>query len=332
MHQTSVRLLRLLSRLQSRPFWRGRELAARMEATGRTVRRDIERLRSLGYPVDASAGTAGGYQLAAGGNLPPLLLDDDEALAVSLGLRLATGGTVQGMEEAALRAFAKLEQGMPARLRTRVRNLHAAVLPLGPEGPGVPYDRLVALAQACRSLQRQQFDYIDQDGRASRREAEPHALVSTEARWSLLAWDLLRGDWRTFRVDRIAAAARRRTCPAAPCARRRRGRLRLAPSRCNPALRARIELHAPLARMRERIPPSVGHLSALDATRCVLETGAQRPDMLGYHLAMLGVDFTVIEPETLREHLRALARRLRRAGRGPEDALPAGAIRRRRLA
>ena len=208
MHQTSVRLLRLLSRLQSRPFWRGRELAARMEATGRTVRRDVERLRSLGYPVDASAGTAGGYQLAAGGNLPPLLLDDDEALAVSLGLRLATGGTVQGMEEAALRAFAKLEQGMPARLRTRVRNLHAAVLPLGPEGPGVPYDRLVALAQACRSLQRQQFDYIDQDGRASRREAEPHALVSTEARWSLLAWDLLRGDWRTFRVDRIAGLPR----------------------------------------------------------------------------------------------------------------------------
>ena len=333
MHQTSVRLLRLLSLLQSRPFWRGRELAARMEVTGRTVHRDIERLRSLGYPVDASAGTAGGYQLAAGGNLPPLLLEDDEALAVSLGLRLATGGTVQGMEESALRAFAKLEQVMPARLRTRVRNLHAAVLPLGPEGPGVPYDRLVALAQACRSLQRQQFDYIDQDGRASRREAEPHALVCTEARWYLLAWDLLRGDWRTFRVDRIAGLPRAgerflpRRVPGGDAAAFVSRAISVQPY----ALRARIELHAPLARMRERIPPSVGHLSALDGARCVLETGAQRPDMLGYHLAMLGVDFTVIEPEALREHLRGLARRLRRAGRGP-DALPVGAKRRTRRA
>lgn len=332
MLQTSARLLRLLSLLQSRPFWRGRELAARMEVTGRTVRRDIERLRSLGYPVDASAGTAGGYQLAAGGNLPPLLLEDDEALAVSLGLRLATGGTVQGMEEAALRAFAKLEQVMPARLRTRVRNLHAAVLPLGPDGPGVPYDRLVALAQACRSLQRQHFDYVDQDGRASRRGTEPHALVSTEARWYLLAWDLLRGDWRTFRVDRIAGMPRAgerflpRRVPGGDAAAFVSRAISVQPY----ALRARIELHAPLTRMRERIPPSVGHLSALDATRCVLETGAQRPDMLGYHLAMLGVDFTVIEPEELRRHLRGLARRLRRASLGSDDARRGGAERTRR--
>jgi predicted DNA-binding transcriptional regulator YafY len=232
---TSSRLLRLLSLLQSRPFWRGRELAARMDVTDRTVRRDIDRLRSLGYPVDASAGTAGGYQLAAGSNLPPLLLEDDEALAVSLGLRLATGGTVQGMEEAALRVFAKLEQVMPPRLRTRVRNLHAAVLPLGPDGPGVPHDRLVALAQACRSLHRLQFEYADQEGRTSVREIEPHALVSTEARWYLLAWDLVRDDWRTFRVDRIAGMPRagERFLPRKGPAGMRPGSCR-AQSRCSP--------------------------------------------------------------------------------------------------
>jgi len=326
MLDTSARLLRLLSLLQSRPFWRGRELAARMDVTGRTVRRDVERLRSLGYPVEASAGTAGGYMLAAGRNLPPLLLEDDEALAVSLGLRLATAGTVQGMEEAALRAFAKLEQVMPARLRTRVRNLHAAVLPLGPEGPGVPYDRLVALAQACRSLQRLHFDYADQEGRASVREIEPHALVSTEARWYLLAWDLSRGDWRTFRVDRIAGMPRAgerflpRKLPGGDPAAFVSRAISVQPY----ALKARIELRAPLARMRERIPPSVGHLSRLDEGRCILETGAQRPDVLGYHLALLGVDFVVLEPVALREHMRVLARRLRRAGAGPT---PAGAER-----
>ncbi|MGJ4729766.1 helix-turn-helix transcriptional regulator [Luteimonas sp. SDU101] len=317
MLDTSARLLRLLSLLQSRPFWRGRELAARMEVTDRTVRRDVDRLRSLGYPVAASAGTAGGYQLAAGNNLPPLLLEDDEALAVSLGLRLATGGTVQGMEEAALRAFAKLEQVMPSRLRTRVRNLHAAVLPLGPDGPGVPYDRLVALAQACRSLHRLRFDYADQEGRASVREIEPHALVSTEARWYLLAWDLVRGDWRTFRVDRISGSPHAgerflpRKVPGGDAAAFVSRAISVQPY----ALKARIELHAPLAHMRERIPASVGHLSALDERRCVLETGAQRPDVLGYHLALLGVDFVVLEPAGLREQLRVLARRLQRAGR-----------------
>ena len=304
-----------------------------MDVTERTVRRDIDRLRSLGYPVDASAGTAGGYQLAAGSNLPPLLLEDDEALAVSLGLRLATAGTVQGMEEAALRAFAKLEQVMPSRLRTRVRNLHAAVLPIGPDGPGVPYERLAALAQACRGLQRLRLDYADQEGRASVREIEPHALVSTEARWYLLAWDLVRDDWRTFRIDRIVGMPRPgerflpRKVPGGDAAAFVARAISVQPY----ALKARIVLHAPLARMRERIPPSVGQLSALDDASCVLETGAQRPDVLGFHLAMLGVDFSVLEPDGLRAHLRAMARRLRNAGRpAATAATPASGGRRDR--
>ncbi len=318
MIETSARLLRLLALLQSRPFWRGRELAGRMEVTERTVRRDVDRLRSLGYPVESSAGVAGGYQLAAGSNLPPLLLEDDEALAVSLGLRMATAGTVVGMEESALRALAKLEQVMPARLRTRVRNLHAAVLPLGPGGPAVPHARLVALANACRALQCLHFGYEDQEGRASSRMVEPHALVSTEARWYLLAWDLVRDDWRTFRVDRIAGMPRSegarflpRKVPGGDPAAFVSRAISIQPY----AVRARIELHAPLARMRERIPASAGRLTRLDEDRCELETGAQRPDMLAYHLAMLDVPFVVLEPVEFEDHLRALSARLGRAAR-----------------
>lgn len=318
MIETSSRLLRLLALLQSRPFWRGRELAERMDVTERTVCRDIDRLRSLGYPVESSAGTAGGYQLAAGSNLPPLLLEDDEALAVSLGLRMATAGTVVGMEEAALRALAKLEQVMPARLRTRVRNLHAAVVPLGPGGPGIPHALLVALANACRALQCLRFAYEDQQGRSSERDVEPHALVSTGSRWYLLAWDRGRGDWRTFRVDRIGGLPHApgdrflpRKVPGGDAA----AFVARAITTQGHALRARVELHAPLARMRRCIPPSAGRLTRLDDGRCLLETGAQRPDLLAYHLVMLDVPFVVLEPVELEEHMQALATRLSRAVR-----------------
>lgn len=312
---TSSRLLRLLALLQSRRFWRGEDLAARMEVTVRTVRRDVDRLRSLGYPVSSSAGPAGGYQLTAGSNLPPLLLEDDEALAVSLGLRLATAGSVAGMEESALRSLAKLEQVMPARLRTRVRNLHAAVQPIGATGPSVPYERLVALAGACRGLQRLGFRYEDQEGRASVREIEPHALVCTGSRWYLLAWDVVRGDWRTFRVDRIAGTPRAgdrflpRKVPGGDAAAFVSRAISVQPY----PVRARILLHAPLARMRERIPPSAGRLTQVDAASCELETGAGRPEVLAFHLAMLDVPFAVIEPDELAGHLLRMARRLSRA-------------------
>jgi predicted DNA-binding transcriptional regulator YafY len=312
---TSARLLRLLALLQSRRFWTGPELAERLRITPRTVRRDVDRLRSLGYPVESSSGLAGGYQLAAGRNLPPLLLDDDEALAVSLGVRLATAGTVAGIEESALRALAKLEQVLPVRLQKRVRELHAAVAPLGPGGPRIAPEQLITLAGACRGLERLTFRYRDREGRDNKRDVEPHALVCTGSRWYLLAWDVTRAGWRTFRVDRIAGkpvAGRRflpRRIPGGDAADYVSRALSIEPY----PVRARIVLHAPLEKIAELIPRSAGRLERFDDRHCLLEAGAQGHRTLAYHLTLLNVDFEVLDPPELISYVRQVAERLTRA-------------------
>ncbi|WP_024890000.1 helix-turn-helix transcriptional regulator [Luteimonas huabeiensis] len=312
MLDTSARLLRLLALLQARRCWSGAELAERLAVTPRTVRRDVERLRSLGYPVRASAGAAGGYTLGAGAALPPLLLDDDEALAVVLGLRLSAVGAVSGMEEAALRALAKLDPLLPLRLRARMRGLHAAMVPLGTAAPAVDAERLTALAGACRDARCIAFGYLDREGRRSEREAEPHALVCADARWYLLAWDRGRGDWRTFRADRIAGrvAEGARFLPRPVPGGDPGAYVWRAVSSDPYRLRARIVLHAPLARMAERIPPLAGRLQALDDARCLLETGAQSAHLLATYVAALDVAFEVLEPPELALRLRALGERL----------------------
>lgn len=315
MLDTSARLLRLLALLQTRRFWSGADLAERMQVTARTVRRDMDRLRSLGYPVRSSAGVAGGYQLAAGATLPPLLLEDDEALAVALGLRMAATGTVTGMEEAAVRTLVKLEQVLPARLRKRVHALHAAVAPLGTAGPRVHAGLLTTLAGACRGEERLTFRYQDHDGRASERRLEPHGVVCTGARWYLVGWDLDRDDWRTFRVDRISGriVTGQRFVPREIPG----GDLAAYVSRTVSTgaypVRARIVLHAPLARMAELIPPLAASLSRIDDEHCLLESGAQSLEILAGHVAALGVEFEVREPPELAAYMRAMAERLARA-------------------
>src|SRR4051794_39415208 len=197
----------MLGLLQSRHSWTSAELAAELGVTDRSVRRDVERLRKLGYPVHAAAGVGGGYRLGAGSRLPPLLLDDEEAIATAVSLRLASGGTVAGAGEAALRTLAKLDQVMPPRLRAEVRAVHGATATL--VGPGVEIDAevLVTLARACRDAVRVRFRHAGRDGEERERTVEPVRMVTTGRRWYLMAWDVDRGDWRTFRLDRMRGVA-----------------------------------------------------------------------------------------------------------------------------
>ena len=202
MSETSSRLLTLLSLLQARRDWPGAELAERLEVSGRTIRRDVERLRGLGYPVQALTGPAGGYRLRAGSAMPPLLLDEDEAVAIAVGLGTAARASVTGIEETAIRALVKLQQVLPEHLRRRVAALASATVARAPGGPTVDPEHLTTIAAACRDTEGLRFAYRSRDGTASRREVEPHALVNLGRRWYLVAWDRRRTDWRTFRVDR----------------------------------------------------------------------------------------------------------------------------------
>ncbi|GIJ50698.1 DNA-binding transcriptional regulator [Virgisporangium aliadipatigenens] len=312
MLETSARLLRLLSLLQTHREWSGADLAERLSVTTRTVRRDIEKLRTLGYPVHATAGTAGGYRLGAGAALPPLLLDDDEAVAVAVGLRTAATGSVTGIEETSVRALAKLEQVLPARLRRRVVGLESMLVPLAGGGPTVDPEVLVTLAAACRDHHRLRFDYRDRADVASTRICEPHRLVASGRRWYLVAFDVERHDWRTYRVDRLTPIL-----PTGP-----RFVPRTPPEGDAAAFvskgvafevypfRGRFVLEAPAEAVRERVPPDTGVVNALDGHRCELLTGARSMLALAAHVADMGIPFTVVDPPELVEYVRELGGRL----------------------
>ncbi|MGP3957940.1 helix-turn-helix transcriptional regulator [Nonomuraea sp. 3N208] len=316
MLETSARLLRLLSLLQSRADWTGAELAGRLEVGLRTVRRDIDRLRDLGYPVDATPGVAGGYRLGVGAALPPLLLDDEEAVAVAISLRTAATGNVAGLEEGSLRALAKLQQVLPSRLRHRVSAFQAATVPLaGAAAPAVSADLLTALAAACRDQRRLRLRYQGRAG-VSSREVEPHRLVHTPRRWYLLAWDVGKGEWRTFRVDRIQAplgtpGARftPRTPPQEDVAAYVSRAISSAPYR----YQARILFHAPLESVAPQTSAGAGRLEAVDANTCLYVTGSNSLDELAIYIAVKGFDFEVLDPPELVPVLREVSDRLRRA-------------------
>ncbi|WP_462387019.1 helix-turn-helix transcriptional regulator [Acidovorax sp. Q11] len=311
MLSSSTRLLRLLSLLQTRAHWMGPDLAERLEVHPRTLRRDIDRLRQLGYPVQASSGVAGGYAFRAGQALPPLLLDDEEALAVSIALRTATAGAVGGIEEPALRALVKLEQAMPARLRKRVDALRSAILPLTRTGPVVEASVLATLASACRDQLRTEFTYEDGQGRSAQRSVEPQGVVHTGQRWYLVAWDRVRNDWRTFRIDRIVGDPQvgAHFAPrASPDGGDLKGYVSRSISAPHHAEQARVVLHAPYAVMARRIPPSAGVVSTLGkGQRCQLECAAN--DSLVYWLMALDVEFEVLAPASLKERLRVAGER-----------------------
>jgi predicted DNA-binding transcriptional regulator YafY len=315
MLETSARLLQLLSLLQSRRFWRGGELADALGVTGRSVRRDVERLRSLGYPVHAEAGVGGGYQLGAGKELPPLPLEDEEAVAVAVGLRAAASGAVAGLEEASVRALTKLEQVLPQRLRRRVQAFAAVSVRLPDAGPTVDAAVLSALATACREEHQVRFSYQAREGAPSARRVEPYRLVHTSRRWYLLAWDVDRGDWRTFRVDRVGGRLTPgpRFAPRSLPSRDVAGYVSQAVSTDAYRYRARVTVHASAARVAERWSPLSGRITPLDAGRCEVQAGAESLEGLALYLGTLGFDFEVHAPPELADHLRALAARLLRA-------------------
>lgn len=325
MLETSARLLALLSLLQARRDWPGDLLAERLDVSARTVRRDVDRLRALGYPVRATKGRDGGYRLDAGADLPPLLFDDEQAVAVAVALQTATG-SVTGVEEAALRALATVRQVMPARLRHRVDALQVTAVARPPSDarPSVDVAALLAIGNAVRARDVLRFDYRGRrdgsDGCGSGdqggppRRAEPHHLVTWNGRWYLVAWDLDRQDWRTFRVDRMT--------PRTPTGPRFTPRELPVPdvatyiaeafSRPQWPCQGEAVLHCPA----ERIRPWVGGqavVEELGPDRCRVVAGSWSWVGLAAWLGMFGVDLELLRPEPLRDAAADLARRYRQA-------------------
>ncbi|MCX4747994.1 transcriptional regulator [Kitasatospora sp. NBC_01287] len=314
MKETSARLLRLLTLLQSHREWSGQDLADRLGVSTRTVRRDVDKLRDLDYPVNAVKGIDGGYRLGAGAQLPPLLLDDEEAVAIAVALRTATGSGVAGIGERALRALVKLEQVLPARLRHRVSALQPSAVHTPSAAPAVDAEVLTTIGTACRDHRQLRFDYRGHGGNASTRLTEPHELVTWGPRWYLVAWDLERADWRTFRVDRIHPRTPTgprftpREIPGGdPAAHVAHGISQLWPCR------ATIRLHAPAHSDAARTAASYGTIEPIDDRTCFLHAGADSPRALAFLLGALEVDFHVQDSPELAAHLRRTADRFHRA-------------------
>ncbi|MET7283821.1 WYL domain-containing protein [Kribbella sp. NPDC005582] len=335
MLETSARLLRLLSLLQVRRDWGGAELAGRLGVSARTVRTDVERLRVLGYPVEGRPGVAGGYRLGAGGELPPLLLDDEEAVAVAVGLRSAAGGGIAGIEETSVRALVKLEQVLPARLRRRVRAISAATVAVGGGGPQVDAEVLTAVAGAIRDRERLRFEYAGeaaagawgtaQDGSSPRegesvnqsaaQEVEPHRLVSWGRRWYLVAWG--NEGWSSYRVDRM----RIKTPNGARFTLRELGEeeagdlVRRSVGEASWHYRARVKVNASSLYVQNRMPMPI-EPEVVDDDTCIVELGSDNPHQLALWLGLMDADFEVLDAPELAEAVRAVGDRYHRAAGG----------------
>jgi predicted DNA-binding transcriptional regulator YafY len=316
MLSTSERLLRVLTLLESRRDWSGADLAERLDVSTRTIRNDMARLRALGYPVGGASGVAGGYRLGAGAALPPLLLDDDEAVAVAVALRSSTGGGVAGTEETSVRALVKLELVLPTRLRRRVNALQAYTVPVAFSGPTVEPQLLSTIAAACRDAEVLRIDYRKHDGTESTRSVEPYRLVHLGRRWYLVAWDRERRAWRTFRVDRLQVRSPNgpRFTPHAPPA-EDIGEYVMRNVRSVPMThQARVVVHAPAGVIAERVPRGIV-VEPVDDNTCLVHATANTIEMLALYLGMLDADFTVTEPPELLARLDKLAERFVSAGR-----------------
>ena len=311
---TLGRLLRLLALLQTRREWSGTELAGQLEVTGRTVRRDIDRLRELGYPIAATAGQTGGYRLARGGKLPPLMLDDDEAVAIAVALTTAAVGTTTGARDTAVRALAKLAPALPTRLRDHLTAMQTATVPLNQaDRPAADPIVLATLAAACRDQEIITLGYRSRHGTGSDRRVEPHSLVAAHGRWYLIAYDTYADGWRTFRVDRISHPDHTRhhfpprDLPAPDPATFLAEHLAAAPYR----YAARVTVQAPADVVQTRTGALTGRVEPLDANTCRVYVSDDSLDHMTQHLVALGADFTLDSaPPELRQQLNNLAKRL----------------------
>jgi predicted DNA-binding transcriptional regulator YafY len=326
----TARALRLLSLLQTYKFWAGAELAERLAVSARTLRRDVDRLRELGYPVEATPGAAGGYRLSAGAHLPPLVLDDDEAVAIAVGLRAAAGASIEGIEETSVRALAKLEQVLPDRLRRRVNAVHSNVSSMrwGGDQATVDADALAVLALACRDNEQVRFDYTRRDGEAAARLVEPHNMVSAGRRWYLVAWDVRREDWRTFRLDRLTEPRlggvrfRPRALPTEDAASFVAASISAMPV----AFEATVVASGPADDVRALIRYADARVEAIDNASCRVHIRSESRPWLTTVVSLLATEYDVAveEPADLLADVRRVGARLRRAAtRSATSARPA---------
>jgi predicted DNA-binding transcriptional regulator YafY len=317
MSDTTSRALTLLNLLQTHRHWPGTELAARLGVTERTVRRDVDRLRDLGYRVESTPGAAGGYRLEAGSAVPPLLLTDDEAVTMAIGLRVAATQQLVDGAEVTLTALAKLEQVLPAALRRRVNALAASVQPTTARtAPVISPLVLGELALAARDHERVRLRYVDREGAESIRRVEPHVLSPADRNWYLLCWDLERDDWRTLRVDRIVSVEHTRVLfpPRDMSEEEVQERILLATSWSPQKIEADVVMDLPIETMREYFGIwADGAVPEGDRTRWPVGGSDWREAVYGMFYVPTGVEYTTDFPEPHRAELREALGRLIRA-------------------
>lgn len=308
----------LLGILQSRREWTGAELRLRLEVSDRTLRRDIEDLRDLGYGIVARPGVGGHYRLGPGASLPPLSLAADEAVAIAIGLRAAAAWSVADVQDAAARALGKLERSLSSATRRLITDVEQALVPLGGARQDVLVDVLVGVAQAVSDHHQLRVDYIRHDGERSQRTIEPHRVVHTADRWYLVAWDVQRTSWRTLRLDRVRQAAPLpttfvpRTIPDDQIRDFTTRSITTDPYPC----RARLLMQAPADEVARHFGPTVVALTDTGDGTCILTTGARSPHEIAMYVGTSTIEFTVLSGEEVRDALVDLAQRFTRASQG----------------
>lgn len=315
MPRTTGRTLALLGLLQAHREWSGAELQTRLGVSARTLRRDIDDLRGLGYGIDSVSGVGGGYRLGIGAAIPPLVLSADEAVAIAVGLRAAASATVTGIEDAAARALVKLEQSLSSETRERISAVENAIVPLGSRGE-VDLDTVITVARAIRESRALRIDYRRHDETEVRRSIEPHRIVHTGTRWYVVARDPDRDAWRTFRLDRLtprlplAESFVAREIPDDAVREFTTQSIASAPY----SYHYRVRMHAPAAEVAAHFGPTVAQVKPVDDHTCELAAGSGSPEEFALYLGITGIAFEVLEGDDLRKTLLELGERLSQAG------------------